>query len=559
MATTQPSIVAETVRVPPHRTFAPTSFWARALTPSFSDCFFIFLFVWLFLAGPQGWNALLADADIGWHIRTGQWILANHAVPTHDLFSFSKAGAPWFAWEWLSDVIFASLFGAAGMKGVLLVTGIVLASYSTIVVRHAFWRGANAMVALPLALLGVGSSTVHFLARPHIFTLLLLASSLWLVELDRRRPTRWIWVLIPLTVVWINLHGGFFMFMACLAVIAIGAAVEAMLGSGSVREARWATVRRYIILLAGCGAASLVNPYGINLHKHIAEYLSSDWIRNNIQEFMAPTFRTEGQRQFEIVLIIGLLVVAPLLRKRRIADALLILFLAHSSLMSVRHATIFCLACVPLIAEEISCQWSALSTRMPRKSILATLHSMGSDLAKPFRRSTAWIPVTLLIVALAPLSWPTDFPKVVFPTDLVNQHAGLLQSSRVLTTDQWADYLIFRFYPRQKVYVDGRSDFYGEQLGNEYLHLLQLAPGWEQTLARRGFDAVLLPPHWPLVQMLKSSPQWRVEADTTTAVLFLRRADSSSVAGVNASPTGSFVLKNTRTEPNENLQQRRSL
>ena len=557
MATTQPTIVAESVS--PRPAFAPTSLWARALTPSFSDCFFIFLFVWLFLAGPQGWNALLADADIGWHIRTGQWIIAHQAVPTHDLFSFSKAGAPWFAWEWLSDVIFASLFGVAGMKGVLLATGIVLAAYSTVVLRHAFWRGANAMVALPLALLGVGSSTVHFLARPHVFTLLLLAGSLWLIEFDRRRPTRWIWILVPLTAAWINLHGGLFMFIACLAVITIGCAIESLLESGAVREARVATVRRYIVLLAGCGAASLVNPYGINLHKHIAEYLSSDWIRNNIQEFMAPTFRTEGQKQFEIVLIIGLLVVAPLLRKKRIADALLLLFLAHSALMSVRHATIFCLAGVPLIAEEISCQWTRISARMPRKSILATVHTMGADLAKPFRRSTAWVPLALLVVALAPLSWPLDFPKVVFPTDLVNQHAELLQTSKVLTTDQWADYLIFRFYPRQKVYVDGRSDFYGEQLGNEYIHVLQLAPGWDQTLARRGFDVVLLPPHWALVQMLKCSAQWRVEADTTNAVLLLRRTDNASAAAANASPTGSFVLKNTRTEPNENLQQRRSL
>jgi hypothetical protein len=189
--------------------------------PSFSDCVFIALFVWLFLAGPHGWDSLLGDADIGWHIRAGEWILDNHTVPTHDLFSFSKPGAPWFAWEWLSDVIFALLFRVSGFKGVVLLAGAVIGIYSTVVLRHTFWRGANAMIALPLVLLGVGSSTVHFLARPHVFTFLFLAVAFWLIEADRRRTTRYLWLLIPLTVLWVNLHGGVFMFLACLALLVL--------------------------------------------------------------------------------------------------------------------------------------------------------------------------------------------------------------------------------------------------------------------------------------------------------------------------------------------------
>ena len=75
------------------------------LTPSLSDCFFVAIMMWLFVCGASGWKSLLMDGDTGWHIRTGEYILAHHAVPTHDLFSFSKPDAPWFAWEWLSDVL----------------------------------------------------------------------------------------------------------------------------------------------------------------------------------------------------------------------------------------------------------------------------------------------------------------------------------------------------------------------------------------------------------------------------------------------------------------------
>ena len=90
----------------------------RFLTPSLSDCFFIAVLVWLFLAGPSGWKSLLMDGDTGWHIRTGEYILDHGSVPHQDLFSYSKVGQPWYAWEWLCDVLYAILFRAAGLKAV---------------------------------------------------------------------------------------------------------------------------------------------------------------------------------------------------------------------------------------------------------------------------------------------------------------------------------------------------------------------------------------------------------------------------------------------------------
>ncbi|MGA2595571.1 MAG: hypothetical protein ABSH09_01035 [Bryobacteraceae bacterium] len=555
MATSQHSIGAGTVAGSPvvSRVFSANRF--QVLLPSFSDCFFIALFLWLFVAGSHGWDSLLTDADIGWHIRAGDWIMANHSVPTHDLFSFSKPGAEWFAWEWLSDVIFALLFRAAGLKGVVLLAGVVIGLYATVMVRYAFWRGANAMVALPLALLGVGSSTVHFLARPHVFTLLFLAVALWLLEKDRQRNTRALWLLIPLTVLWVNLHGGFFMFLACLFLLVAGSAIEAARNPEGLSADLWSAVRRYAILFAACSAASIVNPYGIGLHRHIATYLQSDWIRNNIQEFMAPTFRTEGQLQFELILILGLLTVTLLLRKGRIVEALWVLFFAHSSLTSVRHAPLFCLLAVPLIADELSSAWKVAAAKLPRGSLLGTLHTLGVDLAVPFRRSSVWIPLSVAIVALAPLSWPVDFPKEVFPTAIVAHNSKLFETGRILTTDQWGDYLIFHYYPRIKVYVDGRSDFYGEQLGDEYMHILQLSSDWKRIFERRGFDVVLLPSHWPVVEVLRGNPEWHVVEETTKAVLFLRCLDCSH----SPSPTHAVVLKKTLPEANENIQPRRSL
>src|SRR5437660_364866 len=82
-------------------------------------------------------------------------------------------------------------------------------------------------IAMVVALLGVGAASIHFLARPHIFTLLLLSVSMWILEADRSRPSRRVWWLVPLTVVWTNLHGGFLVLIATLGLAAAGTAVEA--------------------------------------------------------------------------------------------------------------------------------------------------------------------------------------------------------------------------------------------------------------------------------------------------------------------------------------------
>jgi len=131
---------------------------ARIATPSVSDCFFIALIVWLFISGASGWISLLGDGDTGWHIRTGQYILEQHSVPTRDLFSFSRPGAPWFAWEWLTDVTYALAFQMAGLKAIVLISGAMIALYATVVLRYTLWRGSSALVAAFTTLLAVGAT-----------------------------------------------------------------------------------------------------------------------------------------------------------------------------------------------------------------------------------------------------------------------------------------------------------------------------------------------------------------------------------------------------------------
>jgi hypothetical protein len=497
--------------------------WVRHLAPTLGDVFFVALLVWLFAAGSSGWLGLLVDGDTGWHIRTGDYVLATGKPPASDLFSFSKPGQPWFAWEWLADVVWAGLFRWGGFKAVVLAAGVVITTTAFLVFRAMLWRGANPLAAMTVCLLGVGASSIHYLARPHIFTLLLMAVSVWLLARDRQEPTRWVWALIPLTALWTNLHGGFVALVATIGLLAAGTAAEAFL-EPEQRGRRLAAARRYAVLGAACAAASLANPFGYRLHLHVASYLRSDWIRRAVEEFQSPSFRDESMLQFEALLVAGVLFAASAIRRRQAVEALWVVFWTHAALSSVRHVPVYAVVVAPLIAAEATRWWESVARRCPARSVVRILKALGEDSAPSFRRMTAWagVPVLALAAIRGPVQWPADFPKEKFPVNLVARHRERLAAGRVFTSDQWADYLIFRSYPQQRVFFDGRSDFYGPELGRQYLRLIQGHYQWEQLLEQHRFELVLSPVDWPLASLLKRDGRWRIVEDDGQGILFER-------------------------------------
>jgi hypothetical protein len=333
-----------------------------------------------------------------------------------------------------------------------------------------------------------------------------------------------IWLLVPITMVWTNLHGGFLALIAVLGLTALGSAIEAFL-----RKTGWGKPLRYAGVTAACEASSLVNPYGYQLHVHVLDYLRSDWIRNVIQEFQSPSFRGESMMQLEGLLFLGLIVAGFLLRRKQVVEALWILYFAHLSLSSVRHAPVFVAVCTPLIASNLSDWYRAWTADVKKSSLPGIFNQMAADAMKGFRRTSLWPAAVLIALALMnrPLKWPTDFPDEIFPAKLVHDYAPQIEdpSARVLTTDQWADYLIFT-NPQQKVFIDGRSDFYGPEVGNEYIHLINGQPDWETILKKYAFTVALLPVDVPLTQLLRLRPEWKITAEDGKRILLVRTATS---------------------------------
>jgi len=486
--------------------------------PSHADLFLAAMIVWLFAQAP-GWGRLMLDGDTGWHIRTGEWILQHRAVPYQDLFSFTRPGASWFAWEWLSDVLFATLHQAFGLPGVAAVCGLAIVLSAGILLRLMASMGFNTFAALILAVMSVGASSVHYLARPHVFTMLFLSISVSMVWSDLKNRTNRIWLLAPLTALWTNLHGGFLVLIALLALTAAGLAIEAFRGSRP-----WADARRYAVLTAACAAASLCNPYGPQLHSHIADYLRSGYINSAVQEFQSPSFRSESMLQFELLLFAGLASCGLAAMRGQWALILPVVYMGHASLASARHIPLFVIVALPLIAREITVLWDAWVRNQGPRSTAKVLNDVASDAGRQLGRFTLWAaPLVALAVLLTPADqWPTDFSTKHFPQKMVQKHAEMLSVSRLFTSDQWGDYLIYHLYPKVRVYMDGRSDFYGEGMGREYLAMIQLQAGWQKHLVKNQFDTVLADPEWPLVAGLRLDPSWRVADEDSSAILFVR-------------------------------------
>src|SRR5512143_2961207 len=149
----------------------PATTRRRWFAPSLTDVLFCAL-VAVTCARPASQEALLADGDPGWQIRTGDLILSAHAVPSADPFSFTRPGERWFAWEWLSDALFAGLARAGGLRMVAAFAGVVLCLSAALLLAWMLRRGAGLWIGLAVTLAAASASTVHSLARPHVFSIL---------------------------------------------------------------------------------------------------------------------------------------------------------------------------------------------------------------------------------------------------------------------------------------------------------------------------------------------------------------------------------------------------
>jgi hypothetical protein len=228
-----------------------------------------------------------------------------------------------------------------------------------------------------------------------------------------------------------------------------------------------------------------------------------------------------------MLLFAGLACITPLIRKKSLVEPLWILFLAYCSLTSVRHVTIFMLVVSPIIAVELSIWWDCVAAGQAKTSLLRIGNDVSRQLSTALTGTSVLIPLMILVLALVPgLQWPVAFPEGYVPVPFVEANAARLANRRVFTSDQIGDYLIFRNYPKQKVFFDSRHNYYGEKTGDEYLALTQGRPEWKTLLDKYAFEMILCPADAPIGSLVRAAGGWHVVDSNGKYILFERDAKS---------------------------------
>ena len=438
--------------------------------------------------------AVLNDGDTFSHIATGDWILDHRAVPRTDPFSFTFAGAPWTAHEWLSEVLLALAYRAAGFAGVKLLTGLAAASAAYLVARRAIDRLAGP-AGLALALASLALLAPGLLARPHVLALPCLA--IWAGALfdARERGRAPPIALAGVMWLWANLHGGY----AFGLVLALPIAAESVWRAD--RDTRLRLAQGWLLFFYASVIAALATPFGLEGLLFPFRLLGNAELAN-IGEWRPEDFSHPGPMELFLLGLLGLALVKPL--RLDALSAVLLVGLVHMSLQHARHEMLLGVLAPMLLAKPIA---DALQVGPP---------------GKPASRAvTLAFVVAALALAGARLALPMKpLDSAAAPSRALAAVPAALREKPVLNGYGFGGYLIFAHV---RPFIDGRADMFGAPFMALYRQLSNGEPeAIEETLKRYDIAWTIFPPSAGAVATLDREPGWRRIYSDTRAVVHAR-------------------------------------
>ncbi len=499
--------------------------WVRLGVPSVSTCLWLAVFLTLTLSGWRI-DMISADGDSAMHWAVGNWMIEHREIIRTDPFSFTRAGAPVITKEWLSEIGFAAAGNWLGWNGLVLVAAALIATTLWLLLRQMLAEGTDILLTAALVLLAALSCQIHWAARPHLVTHLLVvffAGKLREFAREKLPASQLFAWLVPGTLLWVNLHGAFFIGFVLIGCYVVAAII------GRVPRVR---LQALLGLLAACLVVSLLNPNGWKLHAMILEYLWHPRFVGGVNEFLSPNFHSPTVRGFEVqLLVLGLtlLVARPRLT---VPEIVLTGVWGYFALHSMRNIPIFCLVLTPILAahlqvflRQIDAAWIrsywrvsadvATINRAAGGHLLAGAVIVGLLLALVVPRSSGGRP--LLTTEPQPSRFPVEAVK------FVRAQPGTVRGE-MFSTDYWGSYLTLTL-PEHKVFVDSRLDFYITDFIKEYVQVATVKPGWADLLDKYGVNWALLPADHRLSVMLGLHSQWQEVYRDEVAVIYARNTD----------------------------------
>jgi hypothetical protein len=462
-----------------------------------------------------------ADPDLWGYLAFGRLFWGQGNFPYLDVFAYVPTLKPWVYHEWLTGVLFYPLYQTLGDWGLQVLK--FAFGFATIAVTYltARRRGADLLPSGLILLFCISAMSVGYSAvRAQVFTYFFFALFLYLLETARLSGNRrWLWVLVPIEVVWCNLHGGF---LAGLGLVMLYAVGEALCRRPFLHYLLW-------FLLAGM--ATLINPYGLKYWSYLLHAVTMP--RPDISEWVSvfAGFQQGIVGGKEIFYILVLIYVAVLLawwaRWREITPALVLLFTLYLAVKHNRHLVFFALTFGAYMPILLTAYFRELQTR-PR--LMTWIHRLGLK-----------IPALIVVLLIALFSYrfairdplklqlPSE-PKsgiqheMYYPLGAIDYMEQGHLSGKLLVHFNWGEYCLWRLSPHCRVAIDGRYEtVYPEDLHKEYFDFLNARPGWRKFLEHYPPDMILVKLRSSLYTLLSSDPEWlQVYADPG-CVLFRHR------------------------------------
>jgi hypothetical protein len=461
--------------------------WIAGVDPAVVIAFCLTFAVVLFL------TPILNDGDTLWQIRTGDWILDHRAIPATDPFSFTAGERPWLPHEWLAEVLLALAFRAAGMPGVMALTAGATGLTAAVLLHHLrrFLPGLYAVLALFIALANAAPS---LLARPHVLAWPCLA--LWCGGLvaARARRTAPSLALLPVMVVWVNLHGSFL-----LGLLLPGAfLVEALFDEAAEPLQVLASWGAFIF---AAFAVALLNPAGLAGVMFPVHLLGMTSLAG-IAEWRPPTF--DRVQPLELTILGGLALGfsgKATLPPIRLA---MLLLLVHGALSHGRHQQLLGILGALILAEPLG---RGLAPRG-----VAAAGAAWQALAA----GSALLAVGALAVRMV-LPLDPDRSGATFAA-VLDRVPPALRARPVLNDYGLGGALIFNGV---RPFIDSRADLYGDAFIGRYQDIV--APNrttLERVLADYRIAWAIFPSQAPIVQLLDQEPGWRRLTETDGIAVF---------------------------------------
>ncbi len=488
------------------------NFIGNGMSKSLNKVFEVYVFAYAFFFASKP----LSDPDFWFHLKIGEYIVSKGLIPRADIFSFTHFGQPWIAHGWLSGVIFYLVYSRLSSY-VLIFTFAVLTTL-------AFWIAAKRSHSHPFirglgVFLGVWTALPTIGVRPRVFSLLLASIFLtFLTSYLKGGQSRKIWWLVPLMVLWVNLHGGFLIGLALIGLAVIGIPLDALVDGVKIGPL-WPRIRLLALVLLVCVLASLINPYGARLYTFLFGVLSSPVFQEVVVDWVSPDFHRPNLLPLALLILLSIASLGLSPKRVRPSDLLLFLATLYATLKSQRNMAIFALVAVPLMADCLN----SFLVSTPSGKVFGRTHS------SPASRRTL-IPSLLLLLPLALFGVKLKLNVYTRPNQNllkvpVNAVEYLKERGIAGNTftdpNIWGGYLIWAL-PSNPVYIDGR-DLYSEQFVKEYFQMINGISDWRGPFDRSGVRIVITRPGSLLAREMGNSQDWRWVYQDELAIVFEKR------------------------------------